>query len=67
MREEYVDYWKTHKASCVGLSKIGKGRWNVLYSNGTSKPACLFWNFIPSKFITHDQKGLRISWKRFKQ
>lgn len=53
MKQSYVDYWKNHTPGAVGLSKIGRGRWNIVYSNGTSKPVSYVWNIVPSKWRTY--------------
>jgi hypothetical protein len=63
MRQDYVDYWKTHKPSCVGLSRIGRGRWSIVYSNATSKPACLIWSCLPDRMVTFDKKGIKLKWR----
>jgi hypothetical protein len=51
VRQEYTDYWKTHKPTSVGLSKVGNfGCWYILYNNGTSKKISWFWNIVPSRY-----------------
>ena len=67
MRQEYVDYWKKHRPACVGLSRIGKKRWNVILANGTSKPVCILWSIVPRKYIGHNERGIKLRWKKYKQ
>jgi len=60
MQQSYIDYWKTHNPSPVGMSKIGTwSRWYVLYSNGTSKKVSILWNIVPSKMRSH-----HLYWKK---
>jgi hypothetical protein len=66
MRREYVEYWRTHNASCVGLSRIGRGRWYALYSDSTSRKTSWIWTVFPDKMITYDNKGIKLTWNKLK-
>lgn len=37
----------------VGITRIGKGRWSVIYSNGETKPVSYMWSIVPHRIRTY--------------
>lgn len=58
MLQSYIDYWKEHEPSPVGLSYVNR-RWYVLYCDGTSKKVSILWNIVPEKIRSH-----HLYWKK---
>jgi len=52
MLPSYIEYWKHHSPTPVGISRIGSrwARWHVVYNNGESKPVSIVWNIMPKRF-----------------
>lgn len=63
MLPEYIEYWNQHKASCVGLSRIGK-KWSAVYADGKTIPCSFIWSYIPSMFIGYNKKGICLKWRK---
>ena len=64
MQQSYLDYWKDRKAPCVGLSRIGNGRWNTCHADGKSKKTSIIWMLVPSKWVSHNSTGICLKHKR---
>lgn len=58
MNQSYIDYWKEHEPSPVGLSYVNR-RWYILYCDGTSKKVSVLWNIVPERIRSH-----HLYWKK---
>ena len=53
MTPSYIEYWKTHKPTPIGLSKVGNDRWTICYNNGTFKEVSRLWEYMPSRIRSY--------------
>jgi|TARA_B100001996_G_C18655943_1_gene591190 hypothetical protein len=53
MKEEYLDYWKTHKPSVVGVGKVHNWRspYSLVLSSGGNRKLSLIWNLLPISLV----------------
>jgi len=58
MMQSYVDYWKENKPACVGLSRIGRGRYSECLSSGQSRDCSIFWSLFPRSWISYNSRGI---------
>ena len=65
MKQEYIDYWKKHKVPCVGVSRIGNGRWESIHADGQTRRGAWWTRCIPQKYITWNRKGLCLDLSTF--
>ena len=47
-------------SNCVGLYRIGNGRWYTCHVDGTDKKASLIWSLFPMSWITYNSKGVTL-------
>jgi hypothetical protein len=63
LREEYKQYWKEHFPTCVGHTAIKISRWKrhryTVHCNGESRSVAWYWSYVPDKFITYNDRGLK--------